>query len=123
MRSPSALGASIQAAIEGDARFEPYRAHIQYLCCYRTKSDHVFACERTTKNQITLWLPENDDVRRLAELHGLKIARSVPASTSTDGRYGRLSSLKSVPELRSAPLYRVQVTTAGQAIRVLEALC
>ncbi len=83
----------------------------------------MFAYERVTKSQITLWLPEDAVVRSVAEMEGLKITKSVPfPNRAMPKRYARLSSLKAIPELRDAVLYRIAVTSAGQAIAVVEAL-
>jgi hypothetical protein len=123
MKAPSPLGAAIDAAVDRDTRFLRHRAPVQYLCCFRTAGGRVFAYERMTKSQITLWLPEDAAVRSAAEKEGLKITKSVPFSNrAIPKRYGRLSSLKAIPELRDAVLYRIVVTSAGQAIAVVGAL-
>jgi hypothetical protein len=121
MKEPSALGTSIESAIGHDSRFQRHREPIQYLSCYRTISERVFALERVTRTQLTLWLPEDEKVRLAAEKLGLEVVKSVPR-VPDPSKYGRLSSLQSVPELRDASLYRVTVTSAPQAISVLEAL-
>lgn len=62
-------------------------------------------------------------VRLVAEREGLVVTRSVPFPDPTKPElYGRISSLKSIPELRDAPLYRIAVTSAGQAIAVVGSL-
>jgi hypothetical protein len=120
---PSPLGSAIEATIERDQRFSRYREPVQYLCSYRTPTGQVFAFERTTKTHIRLWLPANEMVRAAAEKIGLSVTKSVPnTDRSSKARYGRLSSLKRIPELRNAVLYAVPVTSSAQALAVLEAL-
>jgi hypothetical protein len=123
MKAPSSLGASIEAAIDSDPRFHRHREPIQYLCCYRTTKGQVFAFERVTASHITLWMPEIEPVRRAAEREYLSVVRSVPRSNPAEPtRYGRLSSLESVPELRDAVLYRIRVGSVGQAVALAGAL-
>jgi hypothetical protein len=96
---------------------------VQYLAFYRTAGGQVFAFERVTKSQITLWLPKNEAVRLAAEEEALLVTKSVPYPDRTKPtRYGRISSLKPIPELRDAALYRIAVTSAGQAIAVVGSL-
>lgn len=121
MKEPSALGAAIESAIRRDPRYQRYREPVQYLSFYKTASGRVFAFERVTTTQITLWLPEDEKVRLAAENAGLKVIKSVPR-VAGQGQYGRLSSLQSVPELRDASLYRIAVTSPSQALSILEAL-
>jgi hypothetical protein len=123
MKKPSTLGFAIEAAIGRHPRCHRYREPVQYLCCYRTSSGRVFAHERVTKSQITLWLPLDDAVCEAAERNGLAPVKSLPSQDqAATGRYGRIHSLKSVPELRDAALYRIAVTDVGQALAVVEAL-
>jgi hypothetical protein len=123
MKAPSPLGAAIEAAIDRDTRCRRHREPVQYLCCSRTSGGRVFAFERVTKSQITLWLPEDAAVRSAAEKEGLKVTKSVPFPNHAEPKlYGRLSSLKAIPELRDAALYRIAVISAGQAIAVVGAL-
>lgn len=83
----------------------------------------MFAFERVTKAQITLWLPETEAVRSAAEKEALVVRKSVPFPDPTKPtRYGRISSLRPIPELRDAALYRIAVTSAGQAIAVVGSL-
>jgi hypothetical protein len=51
---------------------------------------------------------------------GLSVLRSVPNLTSSE--YGRLSTLKTVPELANQPLYKIAVHRPEQALNVLGAL-
>jgi len=123
MRAPSALGSAIEAAIDRDPRFQRHRDPVQYLCCYRAAVKHVFAFERVTQSQITLWLPEIEAVRTAADAEGLMIESTTPRPDPADpARYGRISSLKSIPELCDAVLYRIPVVSAAQALALAEAL-
>ena len=123
MKAPSPLGAAIEAAVDREIRFRRHREPVQYLAFYRTAGGQVFAFERVTKSQITLWLPENEAVRLAAEKEGLFVTKSVPFPDPTKPtRYGRISSLRPIPELSDAALYRVSVTSAGQAIAVAGSL-
>jgi len=70
MKAPSPLGAAIEAAVDRDIRFRRHREPVQYLAFYRTAGGQVFAFERVTKSQITLWLPKNEAVRSAAEKRG-----------------------------------------------------
>ena len=81
MKAPSPLGAAIEAAVDRDIRFRRHREPVQYLACYRTAGGQVFAFERVTKSQITLWLPENEAVRSAAEKEALLVTKSVPYQT------------------------------------------
>jgi len=51
-----------------------------------------------------------------------KLTIPYPDPTDTK-RYGRIHSLTSIPELADEPLYKVAVTTPGEALAVLSALC
>src|SRR5262245_14382368 len=110
MTNPSNLGMAIEGAFRRDARFQQHREPIQYLCCYKTRLGAVFAFERVTLDHITLWLPEDERVRSVAEKEGLSVVKSAPYSDpSNPDRYGRISSLQPIPELRDASLYRIAV--------------
>lgn len=123
MKAPSSLGSAIEAAIERDGRFRRHREPVQYLCCYRTTSGRVFAIERVTKTQIRLWFPADESVRLVAENDGLTVTKREPHAGSADGaRYGRISSLKSIPELRDAILYTTAAKSPAQAMAVVGAL-
>ena len=83
----------------------------------------MFAFQRDTVTMINLWLPEDEAVRLVAEKEGLIVTRSVPFPDPTKPElYGRISSLETISELRDVPLYRIAVTSAGQAIAVVGAL-
>jgi len=120
MTETSNLGSMIEAAVERDARYQRLRPSIKYLCFFETLSGIKFAFERVTKTHINLWLPEIEAVRVAAEAAGLPITLTL-ADPKPDA-YGRISSLKSIPELRDARLYRVPARTVGEALTVLSAL-
>jgi hypothetical protein len=123
MTSSSPLGAAIEAAVSSNPAFEMHREPVKYLCYFRTLAGRVFAFERTTKSQITLWLPEDAKVRATAEAQGLSVMRSEPFQDTSDrSKYGRISSLSSEPQLKDAVLYRIPVNTVAQAAAVLGAL-
>lgn len=123
MSDTSVLGTEIEVAIENDERFTRQRDPIKYLCCYKTKANTVFAFERTTINQINFWLPDLPEVKRIAEANGNSIECSIPwQDRSASGKYGRLSSLKSIPELRDKALWKVKVNSPTEAISILSAL-
>jgi ABC-type proline/glycine betaine transport system permease subunit len=102
MKAPSALGLAIEEAIEHDPRFKRDREPVQYAAFFRTLSGTPFLTERVTINHINLWVPDLDVAKATAEALGLSVMRSVPNLTSS--KYGRLSTLKTVPELASQPL-------------------
>jgi hypothetical protein len=113
----------VEAAIKRDERFSQHRKPVQYLYCYRTLTGQVFAFERVTKTQIRFWLPASEAVRTASEKAGLTITKSLPnMDRSGDGGYGRISSLKAIPELRDATLYTVPVMSADQALTLVAAL-
>jgi hypothetical protein len=123
MKAPSPLGVAIEAVVNRDTRYRRHKEPVQYLCCYRTAVGRVFAFERVTKSHINLWLPEDAAVRSAAEKEGLQVTKSVPfPNRAGPNLYGRISSLTAIPELRDAALYRIAVTSAGQAIEVIGAL-
>jgi hypothetical protein len=123
MRMPSALGPKIEAVIDRDRRFRLHRKAVKYLCCYRSATGQVFAFERVTEKHITFWMPDDDAVMTAAAAEGLEVARSVPwPNPEQPHLYGRLSSLESIPELRDRTLYRIAVTTVGQALAIAGAL-
>jgi hypothetical protein len=123
LKYPSLLGVTIEAALDRDVRFRRHRESVHYLSCYRTAAGQVFALERVTKSHINFWFPENEDIRSAAEKEGLIVTKSVPFPHAGDPmRYGRISSLKPIPELGDAALYRIAVTTADQAIAVAGSL-
>ncbi len=119
-KNPSPLGMAIEAAL--GERFARHRDPVQYLASFRTPCGAIFACERITKGHINLWLSGHPAVKAAAEAEGLPIRRSVPWQDGREGDYGRISSLKSMPEMRDEPLYVVQVTVAGEAVSMAEAL-
>lgn len=123
MNASSLLGAAIEAAVSSNPNFVVHREAVKYLCYFRTRTGRVFAFERISRTQITLWLPEDDKVRTTAEALGLPVTKSTPFKDATDpSKYGRISSLASEPELKNAVLYRIPVKTVAQAIEVLDAL-
>ena len=123
MKSSSPLGAAIELAVSVNPKFITHRKPVKYLCYFRTLSGRVFAFERVTKSQITLWLPEDANARAAAEAEGLLVTKSEPFQDSFDARkYGRISSLAAEPQLKHAPLYRIPVYTVSQAVAVLGAL-
>lgn len=123
MKAPSPLGAAIEAAIDRDIRFRRHRGPVQKMYYYETVAGRVFAFQRDTVTVVNLWLPEDEAVRLAAEKEGLVVIRSVPFPDPTKPElYGRISSLETISELRDAPLYRIAVTSAGQAIAVVGAL-
>jgi len=123
LKEPSKIGAAIEQAIDRDSRYRRPRDLVQYACFYQTPGGNTFAVERVTLKQVRLWLPENEDARTTAEKEGLVVAKSVPYSEpSHPRRYGRLSSLKSVPELSNAVLYVTAVVSVNQALVILGAL-
>jgi hypothetical protein len=120
MKAPSALGLAVEKAIELDPRFKRDREAVQYAAFFRTVSGTPFVVERVTINHINLWVPELEFARATAERLGLSVFRSVPNLTRS--RYGRLSTLKSVPELAEKPLYKIAALHPEQALDVLSAL-
>src|SRR5664279_2484581 len=111
MTSSSELGTAIEAAVSANPNFTQHREPVKYLCFFRTRTGQVFAFERVTKSQITLWLPEDDRVRAAAEAQSVPVSRSEPFQNPTDRtKYGRISSLASEPQLKEATLYRVPVS-------------
>jgi hypothetical protein len=120
MRAPSALGLAIDKAIEHDPRFKRDREPVQYAVFFRTLSGTPFLVERVTINHINLWVPDLEVAKATAKALGLSVLRSVPNLTSSE--YGRLSTLKTVPELANQPLYKIAVHRPEQALNVLGAL-
>ncbi len=119
----SALGATIEAAIDRDTRFRLHREPVKYLCCYRTLAGRVFAFERVTQKHVIFWMPADGAVVAVALSRGPDFTPSSPWSDPEQpDRYARISSLKSIPELRDAKLYRIPVTTVAQALAIAEAL-
>jgi hypothetical protein len=119
-KSPTALGLAVEAAIS--TRFARHRESVQYLACFRTAEGSVFACERVTAAHINLWLPEQEAVKRAAENANLRVERRIAWPDGPNGKYGRISSLKSISGLRDEPLLQIKVTTVGEAMQVLEML-
>ncbi|MBM1170202.1 hypothetical protein [Microvirga arabica] len=124
-KKPSRLGLEIEAAVERDPRFERHQPNRLYQCTFRTVAGRrVFAFERVTLDAIRFWLPVTEVVKKAVAAEGIvvpEISISYPDRNDPD-RYGRLSNLLGVPELRNRPLLPVPVTSAGQALRVLSAL-
>ena len=119
-RSPSALGVAVESALE--SHFARHREPVQYLAAFRSSSGTVFAIERVTLTQIMLWLPDQESVRRAADRAGIAAMLSVPWPAGRSGKYGRISSLKAIPELVDAQLLKVAVTTAGDAMSLAESI-
>ena len=123
MSKPSALGAAIEAAVDDDERFAREREPIKYRCCYKTKTSTVFAFERVTADQINFWLPDLPIIKKIAEENGIQIEHSIPWPDRSDSKkYGRISSLKSIPQLRDEALWKVQVKSPTEALLILSAL-
>ena len=120
MKAPSALGLAVEKAIELDSRFKRDREAVQYAAFFRTLLGTRFAIERVTINHINLWVPELEVARATAERLGLSVFRSVPSLTGS--KYGRLSTLKTVPGLADEPLYKIPVYRPEQALDVLSTL-
>lgn len=122
---PSKLGLAVQAAIDADGRYVGHQPDRLYQCTYRTRAGGtVFAFERVTASAINLWLPATSEVIQAAARAGIvvpNVSRPYP-DTSRPERYGRLSTLANVPELRDVDLLAVKVSSAGQALAVLGAL-
>jgi hypothetical protein len=119
-KSPSALGAEMESVVA--TRYARHRNNVQYLACFRTAKGSVFAFERVTHKHINLWVPEQDAAKREAERVASSVVRSVAWPNGRGSNYGRISSLKSVPELRDAPLLRIQILRATDGLQILEAL-
>ena len=123
MKNPSKLGADIESAVINDGRFVRHRKSIKYLSYFRTLRGTVFAFERVTTRHINLWVPEQQGAMRMANRAGLITVRTVPWPDRSDAnRYGRLSSLKSVPELCNESLLKIQAKTVGEAVGVFGVL-
>jgi hypothetical protein len=120
IKTTSALGQAIEDLIAAEPAFIRHRKNVKYVCCFRNSRGSVFAFERVTVKHINLWLPDNAAAKAAAEKLGLLVDLSVPWTIPE--KYGRISSLKSIEELRDEPLFRVQVTTPAEAIAVLSAL-
>ena len=123
-KTPSPLGLEIEAAVEGDPRYRRHRANVLYLCTFRTVAGTVFGFERVTRNAIRLWLPPTGGVKAAIaaeHLHVPTISRPWPDLVEPK-RYGRISSLRSIPELRDEPLLPVPVTSAQQALVILTSI-
>lgn len=124
-KEPSPLGLEVETAVECDGRFERHQPNRLYQCTYRTRTGGtVFAFERVTKQAIRFWLPATDAVKKAAAEEGITVSVvSIPYSDPSDPeRYGRLSTLEFVPELKDERLLPVPVRSAAQALRVLSAL-
>ncbi len=124
MRIASPLGAEIEDAVARNPAFHRHRDNVQYLCCYQTSGGTIFAFERVTSRHINLWIPEESEkARRIAESFGSQVERKVPWPDPLKPHlYGRISSLKSIPELRDRILYKVPIATSADALAVLAAL-
>lgn len=117
-KAPSELGKTVEATLE--SRFARYSDPVQYLATFRAGSGAVFAAERVTLTQIMLWLPDQEGVRQAAARAGVVCERSFAWPAGRSGAYGRIHTLKSIPALCDAPLLKVPVTTAGDALRIAE---
>lgn len=123
-KMPSKLGQEVHDAVASDPRFVRHDDDKQYLCTYRTLGGTVFGFERVTKNAIILWLPAILDVEKAARAEGIVVPdRSLPYPyPDKPDLYGRLATLKQVPELEAATLYPIKVTSDRQAVAVLATL-
>jgi hypothetical protein len=119
-KAPSALGKIVEVTLE--RHFVRYRDPVQYLATFKASSGAVFAAERVTLNQIMLWLPNQECVRQAAASAGIICERSVAWPAGRSGAYGRIHTLKSISALCDAPLLKVPVTTAGDALRIAESI-
>jgi hypothetical protein len=120
MKAPSVLGLAVEQAIDNDTRFRRDRESVLYGAFFRTLSGTAFLIERTTINHINLWIPETEAARVTAESLGLSVSRSVPWLDPSV--YGRLWTLRTVPQLAEQPLYKIPVHRPEQALDVLGAL-
>jgi hypothetical protein len=125
LKKPSCLGLEIEAAVERDRRFERHQPNRLYHCTFRTVVGRKgFAFERVTLEAIRFWLPPSAAVKKAVAAEGIMVPEiSIPYPDRNDpDRYGRLSNLLGIPELKDEPLLPVTVTSAGQALRVLSVL-
>jgi len=124
-KKPSRLGLEIEAVVERDGRFERHQQNRPYQCTFRTVATRsVFAFERVALGAIQFWLPPTDAIKKAVAVEGIvapEVSFPYPDRNDPD-RYGRLSNLQSVPELKDAPLLPVRVTSAAQALRILSEL-
>jgi hypothetical protein len=120
MKAPSVLGLAVEEAIYNDPRFRRDRESVKYGAFFRTLSGTAFLIERITINHINLWIPEVEAARVAAERLGLSVSRSVPWLDPSV--YGRLWTLRTVPQLAEQPLYKIPVHRPEQALDVLGAL-
>lgn len=124
-RVPSKLGLAIEAAVDADPRFVVHQPERLYQCTYRTRvGGTVFAFERTTEKAINMWLPATSAVASAAAKAGIvvpNVSRPYPDPGKPE-RYGRLSTLAYVPELKDADLLPIKVASEREALAVLSAL-
>ena len=120
MKAPSVLGLAVEQAIDNDPRFRRDRESVRYGAFFRTLKGTAFLIERTTISHINLWIPETEAAKAAAGSLALSVSRSVPWLNPSD--YGRLSTLKSIPELANQPLYKIPAHHPEQALDVLGAL-
>jgi hypothetical protein len=120
MQPSSALGLAVEKTIESDPRFWHVRGNVQYASFFKTLSGTAFLVEGRTINHVNLWIPETEAAKTVAEGLGLSVVRSVPRLDPS--KYGRLSALRSIPELANQPLWKIPVHRPEQALAVLGAL-
>ena len=119
-REISSLGIAIEDALS--RRLASHREPVRYLACFRTPKGSVLGCERGTKNHVNLWVHDVASARRVAEAAGMPVRLTTAWPNGRDGRYGRLSTLRAVPEFGDESLLMIQASTVAQALAIADAL-
>lgn len=122
MAVASRLGLEIENALKAHPLIRPHGPGLLYLQAYVTNGGFVFAAERVTVSQINLWVPPDYRVWKEASAIGADIEVREPFDKPDREKYGRLSSLEQINELAYLTLFKVTVTSAADAVRVLTPL-
>lgn len=105
--------------------FEEHRPEglYQFAYCARGVGD-VFAFEQVTPEFIRFCIPASSMTESALVWKGITVPEISLSHPYPDdpGRYGRLSALKAVPELREEALFPIKVSNVAQALAVLDAL-
>lgn len=122
MAVPSRLGLEIETALKAHPLIRPHGSGLLYLQAYVTNGGFVFAAERVTVSQINLWIPPDYRVWKAALAIGVDIEVREPFDKPNPEKYGRLSSLEHINELAYLTLFKASVTSAADAVQVVNPL-
>lgn len=122
-KRPSPLGAAIADALDRHPRVRPYAYnHVKaYAVLYRTTGGSPFAVERTTLDQIRVWVGPDESTKRKVQAAGFPCG--VNFHSGNDRAPGWNSNIRAIEEFANPPqMFWGLAKSVGDAIAIVEAL-